>query len=524
MKIDRNKNTKKNIVFGYINKFITLFFPFVIRTIIIRTLGIEYIGLNSLFSAVLNILSLADLGFGTAMVFSMYKPIAEDDTETINALLNLYRKIYIVVGTIVSVIGLCIMPALPHLIAGNVPADINLYILYIIYLVNITVGYFFFGYKDCLFTAHQRNDISSNIFSVLRFIMFSIQIAVLFLFKNYYIYAVFIPVTTLLINLFIGFITKKMYPQYFCKGVLSKEIKGDIKKRISALITHRIGDVIQSSIDSICISSFLGLAMSGIYNNYMYVIISIEGFVTIIRNSMLAGIGNSLIVEDKEYNKKHYYKLVTLFNWVAIFCATSLFCLFQPFMHLWGIISKDEKMLLPITVVICLVTLFYCNSIRNTTRLYKDALGMWWEDRLKPILMSILNLIVTLISAYYGCFEGIILATIGSSLLIAFPFETKVFFKNYMNESQLKFYMKQLLHFAVAVICVTATYFASEYFVIFLRNYTTINTIVEFIIKAVFCVILPNLITLFAFVFTKQVDKDTLKKGINLFKRKKNKT
>lgn len=523
MKIDRNKNTKKNIVFGYINKFVTLFFPFVIRTIIIRTLGIEYIGINSLFSSILNILSLADLGFGTAMVFSMYKPIAEDDTETINALLNLYRKIYIIVGTIVTVVGIAIMPALPYLIAGDVPSDVNLYALYIIYLANIVVGYFFFGYKDSLFTAHQRNDISSNIFSTFRFLMYAIQIAVLFLFKNFYVYIIFMPLSTLLINLSIAYISKKKYPQYFCKGTLNKEVRDSIKKRISALITHRIGKVIQSSIDNICISSFLGLTMSGIYSNYMQVIIIIEGFVTVIRNSMLAGIGNSIIVEDKEYNKKHYYKLITLFNWITIFCATSLLCLFQPFMEIWGKVSGNEKMFLPMTVVICLVSLFYADSIRNTTGLYKDAMGMWWEDRFKPILMSIFNLIVTIVSAYFGCLEGIILATLGSSLLVAFPFETKVFFKNYMNESSAKYYFKQLLHFIIAIISILVTYFSSEYFVLFLNNYTTINIIVEFIIKAIFCLILPNAITLLAFIITKQVNKDTIKKGLNLFNRKKNK-
>ncbi len=521
MKIDRSKNTKKNIVFGYINKFITLLFPFVIRTIIIRTLGIQYVGLNSLFSAILNILNLAELGFGSAMVFSMYKPIAEDDADTINALLYLYRKIYRIVGTIVLVVGLAVMPALPYLIEGSVPADINLYTLYLVFLANVVIGYFFFGYKGSLFTAHQRNDISSNIFTIFRLAMYALQVAVLFLFKNYYVYAVFIPLSTLCINLCYGIVSKKLYPQYFCKGTLSKEIKSDIKKRVSALITHKMGNIVQNSIDNICISSFLGLITLGLYNNYMYVINAILGFVTVIRQSMLAGIGNSIIIEDKEYNKKHFYKLVTLFNWVSIFCSTCFMCLFQPFMQIWGKLSGERDMLLPITVVICLVALFYSNVVRYTTCLYKDALGMWWEDRFKPIAMSVFNLIITIISAYFGFIEGIILATIGANVLVALPYETGVFFKKYMDEKPIKYYFKQILQFALAVVCIAITYFTSDYFVIFLRNYTTINVIVELIIKGVFCLIIPNVITLLGFVLTKQVDKDSLKKGLKLFRRNK---
>ena len=518
MKIDRNKNTKINIIFGYIQKLLTVVFPFIIRTIIINPniLGIQYIGLNSLFSAVLNILNLADLGFGTAMVFSMYKPIAEDDTETINALLNLYRKIYKVVGIIVLVVGLAIMPALPYLIEGTIPEDINIYALYAIYLANNVIGYLFFAYKNSLFSAHQRNDLSSKIDIIIKTLMYAIQIAVLLLFKNYYVYIIFLPLSTLCINLYTAYKTKKMFPQYVCKGILDKEIKKDIKKKITALFTHRIGSVIQSSIDTICISAFLGLGMNGIYNNYMYIITAIEGFITIIKQSMLAGIGNSLIVESKEYNKQHFYKLVTLFNWIAIFCATSFMCLFQPFMQLWGNISGDEKMLLPLTVVICLVSLFYGSTIRTTTGLYKDALGMWWEDRFKPLGVSLFNLIGTIIFAYFGCFEGIILTTLGAYILVGLPWETHIFFKNYMEEKPTKYYFKQFLHFILAILSIAITYFASNYFVLFLKNYLVINIVVEIIIKALFCLILPNIIILIGFLLTKQVDKDLLKKGLKI--------
>ncbi len=516
MKINRAKNTKVNIVFGYIQKLLSVLFPFAIRTIIINTIGIQYLGLNSLFSSVLNILSLAELGFGTAMVYSMYKPIAEDDTETINALLNVYKKIYRIVGTIVLVVGLAITPVLPYLIKGSYPADINLYILYFIYLGNNVIGYFFFAYKNSLLSAHQRNDIASKINIIINSLMYVIQIVVLLLFKNYYIYIIFIPLSTLAMNLSTAFITKKMYPQYFCKGTPSKEIKADIKKKIIALITHKIGYIIQSSIDNICISAFLGLTLLGRYNNYMYIVTAVEGFITIIKQSMLAGIGNSIIVEDKEYNKKQFYKYLTVFNWIAIWCSVCFMCLFQPFIKIW---TGTENML-PITVVICLTFMFYCSSIRNAIGVYKDALGLWWEDRFKPIAISIVNLIGTIISAYFGCFEGVILSTAFAYLLVGLPWETHVFYKSYMNEKQTKYYLKQLLSFVIMLICVVSTYFITTSVGSLIKYTSTFNGILEIITILVICAIVPNLITLLILYLTGQIDKDNFKSKVKKYMRK----
>ena len=304
MKISRKKNAVKGILFGYLNKIITIIFPFIIRTIIINVLGVQYLGLNSLFSSILTILNLADLGFSTAIVYSMYKPIAEDNHEMVNALLNFYKKVYRIVGLIVLVLGLIAMPFLPYLINGTHPADINLYSLYSIFLLNSVIGYFFFAYKSSLFSAHQRNDILSKAGTIISLCLYAFQITVLLLFKNYYTYIIFLPLSSIASNLLINYLSKKMFPQYFCKGSIDKETKNNIKKQIIALFTHRIGYVIQSSIDNISISAFLGLTLLGKYNNYYYLITAVQAFITIIKQSMVAGIGNSLIVETKEFGRK----------------------------------------------------------------------------------------------------------------------------------------------------------------------------------------------------------------------------
>ena len=159
----RTLNAKRNMLASLINRIVSMLLPFVTRTIFIYSLGSLYLGLNSIFSSVLSVLSLAELGVGTAMVYSMYKPIANGDAETVCALLNLYRKIYRIIGAVILVLGLAFTPFLPHIIKGAVPADINLYVLYFINLFSTVVSYFLFAYKNSLLTASQRMDVISHI-------------------------------------------------------------------------------------------------------------------------------------------------------------------------------------------------------------------------------------------------------------------------------------------------------------------------------------------------------------------------
>ena len=503
MRINKTKNTLNNVLFGSINKIIAILFPFAIRTIIINVLGIQYLGLNSLFSSILNILSLAELGFGTAMVYSMYKPIAEDDTETINALLNLYKKIYLIIGIIVLTVGLAIMPFLKYFIKGSHPADINLYTLYLVFLANNVISYFFFAYKSSLLSAHQKNDITSKIHILTSTLMYISQIIVLLCFKNYYAYIVFLPLSTLAVNILTAIITKKQYPQYFCKGQVSKEQKTAIKKQISALFLHRIGYVVQSSIDNICISAFLGLTLLGQYNNYYYIITAIQGFITIIKQSMVAGVGNSLIVDSKEENKKFFNKTLFIFAWIVGWCSICLMCLYQPFMNVW---VKQDNML-PLSVVICLTFLFYSSEIRSTVGIYKDALGMWHEDRFKPICVSAVNLIGTIICSYFGWFEGIILSTTAAYLFVGLPWETHILYKKYMQEKPTKYYLKQLFYLLTTIFALAITYF--------ICYLIPLNGVVEVAVKGCICLIVPNIIFVLVYCKTKEFKEllNSLKKG-----------
>ena len=228
---DRTKSTIKNVKTGLINKTIMLIFPFIIRTILIKKLGADYLGLSSLFTSILQVLNLTELGFSNAIVYSMYKPLAENDVKKVSALMNFNKKVYRIMGLLIATIGLCLLPFIKNFISGSIPNDINVYILYVIYLTNTVLTYFLFAYKSALLTANQRNDILNNISSLVNVIQFVAQIIVLITLKNYYIYIILTIFTTILNNLLVSYIFNKKYSNYNCSGNICKNEKKGIKEK-----------------------------------------------------------------------------------------------------------------------------------------------------------------------------------------------------------------------------------------------------------------------------------------------------
>lgn len=513
MVIKKTKNAVRGVFAGFLSKIISILFPFLIRTVILIKLGEQYIGLSGLFNAVLNVLNLAELGFSTAIVFSMYKPIAEDDQTTIRALLNAYRKIFRIIAIIVLVAGLCVMPFLPYLISGSYPADINLYVLFSMYLANNVFGYLFFAYKSALLTAHQRGDIQSNVHSIINIFMYMTQIILLYIVPNYYVYAIIIPISTMISNLVIGFIAKKKYPQYFCEGKLNNELKSNIKKKISALVVHRVGSVVQGSIDTICISAFLGITMCGRYNNYMYICTAIQGFVSIIFQSIVAGLGNYIHKESVDNNYKLFKNIFFVNAIIVSFCSTCLFVLYQPFIKIWSIKTlHNSSMLLDFSVVASLVLLFYINNIRSACGTYKEALGLWDHDKIRPLCISLFNLVGTLISAYYGSLLGIILSTVGAYVFVSLYWETKILFKYYFKKSPKEYFKKFIIYFLVCMCISIVTYAVCK----LIHN----DWIIGFVLKVLLCCLVVPILLIacycrteeFKYCYTKVKNMSLLKK------------
>ena len=227
----RTKNASRNMFWGILNRVVVLVLPFITRTIILYLLGANYLGVGTLFSSILSFLSLTELGFGTAIVYAMYKPIARGDKSKIRTLLNYYKILYRKIGIVMLAIGTLLVPFIPYLIKGDTPENINIYILYYIYLLNSVVSYFFAGYRSSLLIAHQREDISTKVVTAVNIGVQAFQIVALLLTKNFYIYA-FVPIIgTLITNALYYQLTKKIYPDIQPEGNIDFQTKKNIHKK-----------------------------------------------------------------------------------------------------------------------------------------------------------------------------------------------------------------------------------------------------------------------------------------------------
>ena len=237
----RTFHSIRNIVFGVADRLVTLLVPFVIRTIMIKTLGAAYLGLSNLFASILTVLSLAELGIGSAMVYAMYRPIAEGNKAAVSGLLNLFRRLYGIVGTVILAGGLGLMPVLPRLIHGGVPDGLNLYIIYLLSLANAVFSYFFGAYKSALVTALQRSDLYSIVHVLVHLVLYAAAIAGLLTTKNYYLYASLFPMATIVQNLILSRTVDRYFGDYFCGGEISRETRSELFHNVLALMGHKVG-------------------------------------------------------------------------------------------------------------------------------------------------------------------------------------------------------------------------------------------------------------------------------------------
>lgn len=480
----RTKNSVRNIIFGSINRVVTIFLPFIVRTIMIQVLGTEYLGLNSLFTSILQVLNLAELGIGNTLVYSMYKPIAENDTQKVCKLLNYYKKCYRIIGIIVLMIGLIILPFLDKLIAGEYPTDINIYYIFIIYLLNTVLSYFLFAYKSSVLIATQRNDISSKINVILVVIQNLLQILLLIILKNYYYYMIILPIITVLNNLTISYIVDKEYPEYKPKGQIEKNENLIIKKNVKGMFFHKIGVVVLSNVDNIVISTFLGLTILGIYNNYYYIITALFGFLKVIMDSLRASVGNSIVLETKEKNYNDFIKFNFLYVWIISWMSICILCLMQNFIELW----LGKEFLLAEYMVPLFVTYFFTHKWCDMLCVYQEAKGLWWENRYIPIIAAIANLVSNIILVNTIGLPGILISTISSVIFIYDIGYAWVLFKNYFSIEGAfgKYILKQIKYLLITIIVGIITY-------LICLKFKKVD-IIYFILKMIIVTVIPNIL------------------------------
>ena len=495
MILERTKNTKRNIIWGTINKFVLVLLPFIIRTLIIRELGIEYVGLNSLFSSVLSVLSLTELGFDSAVVFVMYNGVAHDDIRLLNALLAFIRKAYLIIGSVILTLGSLCIPFLPHLVndIATLPSDINLYHIYIVFLVGTVISYFFGGYRNTIVVAFQRNDIISNINTVARIVFFGIQVYVLMHYHNYYYYIYTLPICNIAINLLVVHQSKRLFPYILPKGKVSEDDKKLLKRLVAGAFIQKVGAILTVTLDSVIISAFIGVRLLGYYSNYSYITTSLIGFLFIIYTSMQGGLGNSLLLDSVEKNYKDMLRFNFIYSWLIGWCFFCCIFLFQPFILLW----IGEKAILPDFIMVLLCVFLHQGECFGVFGSYKAALGIVWEDRYRPLFSGVFKLVLSLIFVYFlrdkgdeYALGGVVVSSIISYIFISSPWSAYVLFQKYFKKGLVYAYLKTYMYFFFTILAVVLSY---PLFALFPAEEGT-QGYVNFLFRILLCLIIPNVL------------------------------
>lgn len=449
MRLARTKNAFRNTLWGAIYRLVALLGPFVIKTIIIKRLGMEYSGLNTIFNSILTVLNLANLGFSGSLVYTMYEAVANEDNEAICAMLNFFRTVYRIIGLVILAMGLAVMPFLPQLVGEGVPPGANLYVMFAIYLAATVMDYVLFGYVNAIFSAYQREDTRLKIMTIRYIVQYAVEIVILAVFADYYLYLLTLPLMVIPNSLANYYVAKKQYPEIRCVGNPSPEIRKSVYHRVKTLFAHKVGNTMLVNIDSIIISAFLGLSVQSLYSNYYYILTAVNGVVEIITNGCLAGIGNKLIVDTEEENHRMFLNLS--YGWVALigFCTACMLCLYQPFI---GGVWIGEHGLLGNEIVVLLAMLFYFWMFRLMQLTYRDAAGLWTKDWLKPLIAMVIKLAasVILVQATMSI-AGVLAPTILIMLLLYFPWEAQVLYKNVFHRGMGQ-YMKKMGGYTVLTV------------------------------------------------------------------------
>lgn len=418
--MQRTKRSVMNVAVALFTNVGTLITAFVVQKVLVQTMGEDYNGVNGLFSGIISMMSMADLGIGTAIVYHMYRPVAERDSEKINSLLRFYKYCYLGISAIVLCIGLVVALFLPMLTADAVLHD-SIYLIFALFVVDCLCSYFL-GYKKSLLYADMANYIPDAIYFGVYMVQNALQIYVLLAFRNFIAFLVVKSMGKVLSNLLISLYIRHKYPFTNTRKVcvLETEVKRDIVIKVKGLLFHKIGKLVITGSDSIVLTGVLGIHAMNLYTNYHLVIGGITALFNKAFETLSNSVGNFLLDSNTERNLDVYKKIDLLNFWLFGTAAAGMYAVLQPFIVLW----LGKKFLFSEGILLVLVYNFYMEGMRASVNTFKEAAGIFHEDRFVPIAEAVVNLAASVILANLlgvaGVFMGTIIST-GVVYLYSYP-------------------------------------------------------------------------------------------------------
>lgn len=484
MKLENTKNAARTISTGVVARAITMLLQFAFRTVFIHRLGVEYLGLNSLFTSILNVLNLAELGLCASIVYCMYKPIAEDNHEKVAALMQFFRNCYRAISGVILVGGLAFIPFLKILVKGDLPNDVNFYTLYLLILGNTVVSYNLSSYKICVLNAYQRVDIKNKISIYLAIVQYITQIILIFIIPNYYLYLVTNIIYTMLGNVLTGHIVDRCFPYLRAHGKIDKDTKRDILTKVKGMMVYKLSSVLTSSFDTFVISGYLGLTVLGKFNNYSFISSSVASVLGICTSSITPGIGNNLVVKNMQNNYQDFLSVNFVNSWIVGWCTTCILCLSQNFISVWA--GEDFLLSLPIVIENSIVFLIAQNA--TITDVYRSAAGIWDKDKFRPIVAAFANLSMNFVLVRYMGIAGVLLSTILVSCVFNIGWSTKILFREVFKCSPKEYYTQFISFVFLTIVSCSVTFWCTMLI--------PIQKIWGFILRGAICVLVPNVIYL----------------------------
>ena len=485
MENSRLKNSALNFASGFLGRVLTILLNFAVRTIFIYCLNEAYLSVNGLYSNILTVLSLAELGFGSAMVYRMYAPVAVKDYQKTAALLQFYKKIYIIIGVVIFLLGLCVIPFMDYIIKDK-PDISGLTLYYILFLVNTSISYWFSSYKASVLYADQKEYIKTNVQNTMAILQSGLQIVLLLLFRKYLLYLLIQLAGNIFLNLYVAHLVDKRYPeiQTYQGASLSTEERVQIRKDTEALVLSRFGHVALNGTDNIIISAVVGVLWVGRLSNYTLICDSVTSVLCQITAAITGSLGNFFATEDKHAGYALFKKVEFLNFWLYGFSFIALVTLLDPFVQIWA----GERFVLGLPISIAIAINFFVAGYMNTLWVFRSTIGLFKQGKFRPILVAILNIILSIfLGKLWGVF-GVLFATFLSRAAISLWYDPLILHRYGFEVSCKPFFARYfrrvLLLTTILIVMLTIRYVVLS----------SATTVLRFAVMTMFTAIVPNAI------------------------------
>ncbi len=501
----REFNSIRNFTIGLLNQILMLVLGLVSKNIFLKSLGTTYMGINGLFTNIFLLLSFAEFGIGSVMVFSLYSPLAKEKYGEISAVYDYFRKMYKKLSLIIMTAGLFVIPLLPLIVNVDPGVDLgNVKVYYGLYLTGVVISNTYM-YKSHMILADQKNYILSLFNMVFENGTALIQIFILLKTGNYYLYLAAFVAKNAIYSLAVSYKVSKLYPYLNNKETeyqISEEERSGIFSKIKDVFGYKFARTFITGTDNIIISVLVGTIWVGYYSNYDLIIVGVTGLIGTFYGGISASVGD-FVASKRIEDQYGMFETIQILNiWIAGFTVTSLFILFQDFIVIW----LGQEYVIDFKIVILIIINYYLVCNRKSTTIFREASGMFNKVKYAMFLGAGINIVLSIVLGYFFGIYGILLGTIISSLSTYYWYEPMLLMIDQFSMSMKPFIKLQLENLIYVCLSIAITSVA-------VMPIKTV-TLGSFAIKMIICLVVPNIF--YVIVLSR---KDKFKSVLNIFSR-----